>query len=250
MTTRGRATTRARKPARPAARKPAGAAAIPREMSVRAYARLRDVSHTAVLNAIRSKRIHRLPSGKIDPVAADRAWAANTDPSKPLNSVCGDPRHRRTAGAPPTPVRGRQPRALGAPAGGERPPEEQRDPPQESRYVLARGTREEIAARRAQILLDELEGRKIDAETARLAIATLQRQLRDQVLKMPYRAGPEIAAIFQADPRPVIAVLLREAREICAGAARATLPGDQSPEEPSADSDTDPMSPSLAPRRG
>lgn len=249
MTARGRAKTRARKPARPAVRKPVRAAAIPREISVRAYAKLRDVSHTAVLKAIRSKRIHLLPSGGIDPVAADRAWAANTDPSKPLNSVCGDPRHRRPAGAPPTPVRGRQPRTPGMPAGAERPAEEQRDPPQESRYVLARGTREEIAARRGQILLDELEGRKIDTETARLAIATLQRQLRDQVLKMPYRAGPEIAALIKADPRPVIAILLREAREICAGASRATLPGDQSPEEPPGDGDMTSLSSSPAPRR-
>lgn len=217
-------------PRRPRAKRPkpepGPPAPAPRSISVRAYARLRDVSHTAVLKAIRDGRIRTLADGRIDPVVADRDWDGRTDPSKPLNSVCGNPKHRRPSGGPPTPVRGRRPRNPGSPAVGvgqpSSPPE---PPPQENRYIAARGTREEIAARRAQIQLDELEGRKIDKEAARQAIMHLQRRLRDRVLKFPHRATPEIAALTGGDPHEIMRILDREAREIARDAARAVLPG-------------------------
>lgn len=219
----------ARRRARPKRRKPEAVQPepAPRSISVRAYARLRDVSHTAVLKAIREGRIRTRPDGSIDPVAADRDWDGRTDPSKPLNSVCGNPKHRRPPGGPPTPVRGRRPRKPGSPAaaGGEPGPPPDMVPHQENRYIAARGTREEIAARRAQIQLDELEGRKIDKEAARQAIMHLQRRLRDRVLKFPHRATPEIAALTGGDPHEIMRILDREAREIARDAARAVLPG-------------------------
>ncbi len=49
-------------------------------MGVREYARHRQVSHPAVLKAIRAGRIHQTPDGRIDAEAADRDWARNTHP--------------------------------------------------------------------------------------------------------------------------------------------------------------------------
>src|SRR5467141_119831 len=60
------------------------------EMGIRAYARHRNVTPAAVRKAIKSGRITAV-DGKIDPAVADRDWAANTDESKPRNSVSGNP---------------------------------------------------------------------------------------------------------------------------------------------------------------
>jgi hypothetical protein len=73
-------------------------------LSARAYAQRRGVSHTAVGKAIRTGRIALLPDGSIDPAAADRQWAANTDETKSSNSVSGSPRHRRDPAQPSAPA--------------------------------------------------------------------------------------------------------------------------------------------------
>jgi len=51
-------------------------------ISIRAYARHRGVSHTAVRKAINAGRITTESNGMIDPDKADRQWDAQTDPSK------------------------------------------------------------------------------------------------------------------------------------------------------------------------
>src|SRR5258707_1242499 len=47
-------------------------------VSLRAYARMRGCSLTAVQKAISSKRITTLPDGTIEPERADKEWAKNT----------------------------------------------------------------------------------------------------------------------------------------------------------------------------
>jgi hypothetical protein len=47
-------------------------------VSLRAYARMRGCSLTAVQKAIASKRITTLPDGTIDPERANQEWAKNT----------------------------------------------------------------------------------------------------------------------------------------------------------------------------
>jgi len=54
------------------------------------YAVHRGVSRQAVTKALKAGRI-KLDRGKIDFAAADQAWRANTDPTKPSNSVTGNP---------------------------------------------------------------------------------------------------------------------------------------------------------------
>src|SRR3989304_5281631 len=72
-------------------------------MSYRAYARHRGVSPEAVSKAVKTGRITAGTDGKIDPKKADLEWEANTDPSKPLNSVSGTPKHRKPPGSPKIP---------------------------------------------------------------------------------------------------------------------------------------------------
>ena len=47
-------------------------------IGIREYARRKGVSHVAVIQAIRDKRITPLADGSIDPEEADRQWAENT----------------------------------------------------------------------------------------------------------------------------------------------------------------------------
>jgi hypothetical protein len=51
-------------------------------ISIRAYARHRDVSDGAVRKAIKSGRIIQEPDGTINPTKADAAWSRNTDPAQ------------------------------------------------------------------------------------------------------------------------------------------------------------------------
>ena len=51
-------------------------------LSIRAYAKVRGVSHVAVLKAIKAGRIPIEPDGAIDPGKADAAWARSTDPGR------------------------------------------------------------------------------------------------------------------------------------------------------------------------
>lgn len=53
---------------------------MPEGVSQRQLAKILDVSEGAVRKAVLSKRIKRLPSGLIDPVAARSAWSSATDP--------------------------------------------------------------------------------------------------------------------------------------------------------------------------
>src|SRR5271167_59227 len=98
-------------------------------ISLRAYARMRGCSLTAVQKAIASKRITPLPDGTIDPERANQEWAKNT--------FAGQTIHKTTATAPPPripPV----PEPTG-PAG---------DPV--TAYLRARAVKENFAARTAQ----------------------------------------------------------------------------------------------------
>jgi hypothetical protein len=51
-------------------------------LSIRAYAKVRGVSHVAVLKAIKAGRIPIEPDGAIDPGKADAAWERSTDPGR------------------------------------------------------------------------------------------------------------------------------------------------------------------------
>ena len=51
-------------------------------LSIRAYARLRGVSHVAVLRAATTGRITLEPDGTVDPAKADAAWERSTEPGR------------------------------------------------------------------------------------------------------------------------------------------------------------------------
>ena|SRR5450830_1621038 len=151
-------------------------------VSLRAYARHRNVALSAVQKAIRTGRIQTNAAGKIDIAAADAAWAANTDVSR---LPPGSPIAPQSAGAA-----GRASQSGddddGASGGGT------------SEYQTHRANRERIRAEREQIELDQLAGRSIDVgEAGRLAF-TAFRTLRDAMMNVAPRIKDNLAA--ESDP--------------------------------------------------
>lgn len=158
-------------------------------MSQRAYAARRGVSHKAVQKAIAAGRLAGAvrADGKIDPAAADRAWAANTDVTKSRNSVSGDPKRRRVPGTPSLPASSRpegeaasDPGALGVSDRG---------------YTAARAMREAFAAKTAKLEYERLSGKLIEADEVRRGAFETGRRVRDTILSIPDRLSPILAGL-------------------------------------------------------
>lgn len=126
-------------------------------VSNREFARIRGVSEMAVRKALKAGRIHKLPDGSLDPATATREWDSNTDPTKPSNSVSGDPMHRADPAQPPAPMRDRSSaRRIGGAAARDASRADPRDvsegasqkPSSEAGYYQARTQREILRVRR------------------------------------------------------------------------------------------------------
>src|SRR5579863_7806725 len=70
-------------------------------VSLRAYARMRGCSLTAVQKAIASKRITTLPDGTVDPERANQEWAKNTFAGQTINRTPAVPATPRAAARAP-----------------------------------------------------------------------------------------------------------------------------------------------------
>ncbi len=160
-------------------------------LSLRAYARHRGVSHTAVRKALAAGRITAAADGSIDPEQADRQWSASTDLAKPRNSVTGVPK-LRAAGSPSDPI--------GSPgfeeAAGASP--EAGAPRLVSSYAASRAAREAYLARLAKLDFEQKSGKLVDADEVRAQIFALGRRLRDAMLGLPDRLAPVL--VGQSDP--------------------------------------------------
>ncbi len=162
------------------------------------YARHRGVSRQAVSKAIRAGRIVVAEGGKIDPEAADAGWQRTTDPTKPSNSVVGNPRGalplvRRAASPVPRAVRG-------SPAPG---PD----------YQVSRAVRETYLAKLVRLEYEIKTGKLIDAEESKRAAFQDNRRVRDLLLAIPDRTAAQLAAC--SDPAECHRLLAAEVRRAC-----------------------------------
>lgn len=170
-------------------------------LTIRGYARHRKVSHTAVRKALATGRITAAPDGSIDPVAADRQWAASTDQSKPRNSVTGVPRMRR-------------PSDQLSDQGGAVAPEDDIQVPEAgvprlaSSYAASRAAREAYLARLAKLEFEKRSGKLVDADEVRAQIFGLGRRLRDTLMGLPDRLAPVLAG--QTDQAIIHQLLTQE----------------------------------------
>ena len=139
-------------------------------ISLRAYARARGCSLTAVQKAIASKRITALADGTIDAERANREWAKNTFAGQTV----------REAAAPERLPMHESPAPTGDPV---------------TAYLRARAVKESFQARTAELDYKERAGKLIDAARASEYAATFSAIVKDGLMAMPDRLAPMLAAV-------------------------------------------------------
>ena len=152
-------------------------------ISLRAYARMRGCSLTAVQKAIASKRITTLPDDTIDPERANQEWAKNTFAGHTINQKPAAPAPARGAAQPkasPPPV---IPQAV----------EVSSDPV--AAYLRARAVNETFKAKVSQLEYEERAGKLIQAMRASEYAATFSAIIKDGLMAMPDRLAPMLAAV-------------------------------------------------------
>jgi hypothetical protein len=145
-------------------------------ISLRAYARMRGCSLTAVQKAIGSKRITTLPDGTIDPERANREWAQNTFAGHTLN--------RTQAAAKPPRAASPMPPLEPAPAG---------DPV--AAYLRARAVNETFKAKVSQMEYEERAGKLIPAARASEYAQGFSAIVKDHLQARADRLAPMLAAV-------------------------------------------------------
>ena len=149
----------------------------------------------AVGKAVKSGRVRLNADGAtLDPESAKKDWDDNTDLSKPLNRVTGQPKRRRSPGGQPGP-------ALS-----------DRDPVADS-YFKSRAAREHFAARQAKLDFEAREGTLVLRSEVERDATTAARLARDLLLALPDRLGAQLAATH--DERACRKLLSEEVRRIC-----------------------------------
>ena len=191
-------------------------------LSVRAYARHRGVSHTAVQKAVKAGRIPVLADGTIEPAAADAAWEAHAREAPPRPPVQRSDAAPRVApvpapapapGAPPTLPPGVEGEPLESPdaaAGGQ--PDEQRAAAARG-YQTSRAVREAYLARLAKLEFEERQGKLVSADDVKVVAFNAARRARDLLMAMPDRVSSVLAATD--DPVEIRRVLNAEIRRVC-----------------------------------
>ncbi len=142
-------------------------------LSIRAYARHRGVSDTAVHKAIRTGRITPEADGTIDPDRADRDWTRNSEPPK---AGTGSRTVKVRVAEDPAPNL-----AAGLPAGG-------------TTLVQARTVNEVVKAQTNKVRLARLKGELVDRHQAIAHVFKLARTERDAWLNWPARISAQMAA--------------------------------------------------------
>lgn len=155
-------------------------------LSIRAYARHRGVTDTAVHKAIRSGRITPEPDGTLDPEKADAEWALNTQDQEPGTRV-GSSRVPMTLEGQPE-------------AGG-------------TSLLQARTINEVLKARLKQVELAQRKDELVDRAQAIAHVFKLARAERDAWLNWPARIAAPLAAELGVDTHTLTIALEARVRE-------------------------------------
>ncbi len=149
-------------------------------IGLRAYARLRGCSPSAVSRAIKEGRISRAVrrdkrgNPKIDPVLADREWAEHTDPAR------GFPTTHARANADAVNTEG--PSAT----------DEDADLPS---FEESRAKREAFSANLKELEYQQAAGKLVEGAVVERELFKMSRMVRDAMLNIPNRISAELAAM-------------------------------------------------------
>jgi hypothetical protein len=172
-------------------------------LSIRAYARHRGVTDTAVHKAIRSGRINALADGTIDPDQADAQWERNTSSPKTgtqrpavkvkVPEVDGEGGGDRNGAGAAT--------NTGSGGGGG------------TSLLQARTVNEVVKAQTNKVRLARLKGELIDRPQAIAHVFKLARSERDAWLNWPARVSAQMAAKLELDAHTMHVALENAVRE-------------------------------------
>jgi hypothetical protein len=180
-------------------------------LSIRAYARHRGVTDTAVHKAIRSGRIEALPDGTIDSDQADVQWARNTSSPKSgtqrptvkvrVPEVDGDVGGDRGGDRSGTGAASNTSSGGGAGGAGG------------TSLLQARTVNEVVKAQTNKVRLARLKGELIDRPQAIAHVFKLARSERDAWLNWPARVSAQMAAKLELDAHTMHVALENAVRE-------------------------------------
>lgn len=163
-------------------------------LSIRAYAQhrkeqgLSGCSPWSVKKALRDGRITRNDHGKIEPEIADREWEQNTNPAqRPDPGPLSDNERER----------------------GQR--DQELNPPGIPSYSQSRAVKEAYQARIARLQYEEMTGQVVRSSSVKAEAFRRARMVRDQILAVPDRLAPVLAAEGRA--REVHRLLMDELRK-------------------------------------
>lgn len=159
-------------------------------ISIRAYARHRGVTDTAVHKAIRAGRITPEADGSIDAGRADLEWARNTDTPR-----AGTRKQAVKVAVPETAADAPAP-----PAGG-------------TSLLQARTVNEVVKAQTNKVRLARLKGELVDRPQAIAHVFKLARTERDAWLNWPARISAQMAATLGCDAHAMHVALETAVRE-------------------------------------
>ena len=151
-------------------------------LSIRAYARHRGVTDTAVHKAIRAGRITPEADGTIDAAKADSEWVRNSAPPRTGSQA----RAPRVAVPEPSDTV-RDAGTAGLPAGG-------------ASLLQARTVNEVVKAQTNKVRLARLKGELVERSQVVAHVFKLARDERDAWLNWPARVSAQMAATLEVDP--------------------------------------------------
>lgn len=151
-------------------------------ISIRAYARHRGVTDTAVHKAIRAGRVTPEADGTIDAAKADAEWARNSAPAR-----SGTQARAPRVTVPEAADTGRDAGTAALPAGG-------------ASLLQARTVNEVVKAQTNKVRLARLKGELVERSQVVAHVFKLARDERDAWLNWPARVSAQMAATLAVDP--------------------------------------------------
>lgn len=164
-------------------------------LSVRAYAKVRGVSHVAVLKAVKAGRITLEADGTIDSAKADASWQRSTDPGRVKSKPKAPTERLRPVGEAAVGSVRETLKEQGLPAGGN------------LTFVQARTAHEIAKAHLARLKLQERRRELVDRAKAAALVFRLAREDRDAWLNWPARVAALMAAELGVETHPMQKVL-------------------------------------------
>lgn len=184
-------------------------------ISIRAYARARGVSDTAVRKAIKTGRISALADGTIDPVQADAQWEGNTDPALQRKAAAPatakvNPAPSPASSPPPTVKPSAAPTAPAHAGAGTNPTGIATGG---TSLLQARTANELLKAQTNKVRLARMKGELIERAQAIAQVFRLARNERDAWLNWPGRVSARMAADLNVDAHALHIALDAAVRE-------------------------------------